>query len=81
MSACRGCGKEILWGVTDDGKKIPLDPMAPVFQVKRVELGFTAEKIMHFGTEPDFMVSHFATCSRANQFSRSKREKQIARPT
>lgn len=25
-STCRGCGAEILWGVTEAGKRVPLDP-------------------------------------------------------
>lgn len=70
MNVCRGCGKEIVWGVTDDGKKIPLDLRAPVYFIKeRPENGnFVIERTMNAG------VSHFATCPRANDFSGSKKK-------
>lgn len=72
MSACKGCGKEIVWGITEDGKKIPLDPKPPVYFLS----GFKSEN----GDGPeiarakDAMVSHFATCSKANDFSGSKKK-------
>lgn len=34
---CRGCGKPIIWGTTKDGKRIPLDPRAPVYVVNALE--------------------------------------------
>lgn len=70
MSAtCRGCGKEIVWGVTNDGKKIPLDPRPPVYRIFTHPEGF-------IGAERDreALCSHFATCPKANQFSGSRRK-------
>jgi len=29
MATCRGCGARIVWGLKDDGKRIPLDPKPP----------------------------------------------------
>lgn len=73
-SRCRGCGRPIFWGETAEGKKIPLDAIAPVYSV-------VAEKVpilpgqgeYHLIVEraPGF-VSHFATCSKASQFSKRK---------
>jgi hypothetical protein len=33
VSLCKGCGKEILWGETAEGRKVPLDPRVPVYSV------------------------------------------------
>lgn len=66
-STCRGCGKVIVWGVTPDGKRIPLDPKPPVYRTE--ERG--AEVIA--ARDREAMVSHFATCPEANRFSASGR--------
>ena len=72
MSTCKGCGKKLYWGITEDGKTIPLDAVAPVYYVK---LGMNenkkngTEKIEIF-REPNAFVTHFATCPKANQFSK-----------
>lgn len=69
-SPCKGCGKPIVWGETDDGKKIPLDPKPPVYTVV-----WTARKITCSRSPREvFMVSHFATCPEANRFSGSKKK-------
>lgn len=75
MSNCKGCGREIIWGVTEDGKKIPLDPMAPVYEVRKEKLGYAVAKIQHFNLSPDYMVTHFSTCSKASQFSKANKNK------
>lgn len=84
-SSCRGCGKPILWGVTSDGKKIPLDPRAPVYVVRVLECPGTDHQVIRLersslidGMEVDgepqvAYVSHFATCPKANDFSSSIR--------
>lgn len=74
MSNCRGCGKKIIWAVTVDGKKIPLDPTPPTY-------GAADDSEIH--TDGQFigrsraMVSHFATCPKANDFSGSKKQAQL----
>ncbi len=68
MSRCKGCGKEIVWGVTEEGKKIPLDPSAPVYYVSDDQVlsgGFMSYKIER---ERSSMVSHFKTCPKASDF-------------
>jgi hypothetical protein len=64
MPECKGCGKTIVWGETEDGKRIPLDPKPPVYRFN--EHG-KLERV-------DASVTHFATCSAANDFSASKRK-------
>lgn len=61
---CGGCGKQIVFGTLPNGKRVPLDPSAPVYSV--AEDG-TCDRVQ------GVMVSHFATCSHANDFSASKR--------
>lgn len=68
---CKGCGKEIVWGVTSPGKAVPLDPRPPVYHVTsdtKSKSGYSA--IRAIGTH---MVSHFATCPKANDFSGSRK--------
>ena len=67
MNQCRGCGKEIVWGETADGKKIPLDPRAPVYGIVTIR---GQSEIVRTTLA---MVSHFATCPKANDFSASKK--------
>lgn len=63
---CKGCGRPILWGVTADGKRIPLDPRASVY-------AYESGKAERLGTA---YVTHFATCPHANQFSGRNKEKK-----
>jgi len=68
MSSCKGCGKEILWGVTSEGKKIPLDPKPPVYVVsKNTDGSILAERFK------GAYVNHFITCPDREQFSSSKK--------
>lgn len=66
---CKGCGRTIVWGITKEGIKIPLDPKPPVYEFEDVEPGdhhlVARNKLA--------MVSHFATCPKASQFSGSKK--------
>lgn len=67
VSECKGCGKPIVWATDDKGQKIPLDPRAPVYNVLS-DSPATCKRSL-----PDTaMVSHFATCPKANDFSRTR---------
>lgn len=67
MPKCRGCQKNIRWGIMPDGKKIPLDPSAPVYSIVAGSLAGEGElKIERHATA---LVSHFKTCPQACQFS------------
>lgn len=65
MSECKSCGKKMHWGTTPEGKKIPLDAVAPVYHL--AEDG-TAHRLH------DAHVTHFATCPSASQHSKKKKE-------
>lgn len=62
-SLCRGCGKPIVWGTDENGKRIPLDPRAPVYLVVEGVNGYELKRV------PQVLVTHFATCSKAQDFS------------
>ena len=78
--ACRGCGKQILFVTTCDGKTVPLDPTPPVYH--RI---YDPDSGVHFwirgsnDPEPTAMVSHFATCRAANDFSGSGQKNTVGR--
>lgn len=66
MSFCKGCGKQIAWGITVEGKKIPLDTSVQVY--KR----FSDSEVVERVPSGSMGISHFLTCPKANQFSGSK---------
>lgn len=71
MSACKGCGVEIVWGITDNGKSIPLDLKAPVYSLQIDQLSGQTDRAVRMANT---YVSHFATCPQANTFSGSKKK-------
>lgn len=66
-SICKGCGKKIVWGLTPEGKSIPLDPTPRVYEIDPgAEPIDGKHNVVHL---PNAAVTHFATCSQANRFS------------
>lgn len=63
---CRGCGRQVVFVTTAEGKTVPLDPSAPVF-VR--EADGDGGGVWAQDRSGSVLVSHFATCSRANDFS------------
>ena len=57
---CRGCGAPIVWGLTEAGKKVPLDPP----EKRYVALRDGRFRIVETWTP------HFATCSKRDDFRR-----------
>ena len=75
MSECKGCGREIIWGQTPIGSMIPLDPRAPIYRILKRDASGTAQ-IKHVEKDvAEIYVTHFATCPKASEFSRSKKPK------
>ena len=68
MAKCRTCQQEIVWGRTESGKRVPLDP--PEKRFIRMDM---LEGLAGVGrAEDEFCmvethVSHFATCPQADQ--------------
>jgi hypothetical protein len=81
MSRCRSCHAELLWALTEKGRRIPLDPepyTGPVpsglFVLRdREKLIPTAVAVppSAFETEPLYR-SHFATCPNAALHRRNR---------
>lgn len=71
MAECKGCGKHIVWGITTDGKRIPLDFRPDVYRIiegtGQPAESPTIERVQTIG------VNHFCTCPNANDFSRSRK--------
>lgn len=67
MSQCKGCGKEIVWALTEEGKKIPMDLKPVIYQM--VELDNGEARVKKLPGYPVHCVSHFVTCPKANDFS------------
>lgn len=66
-SACRGCGKEILWATDDKGTRHPLDTVPPTFVV----IEDAVKKGYYRAVRSQAYVSHFATCPQASAFSKT----------
>ena len=67
-SKCKSCGVEIMWLKTRAGKNIPVD--IPKMEIIDGMLhGESANEAVTTAHEfnPDYMVSHFATCPHAKQ--------------
>lgn len=61
---CKGCGKPIVFAEnTQTGKMIPLDARAVVYAAQEWEGKLVC-------APSSAMVSHFATCSKASDFSK-----------
>ena len=77
---CRGCGKPIVFGLTENGKRIPLDPRPPVYQIVTdgdagpPDIVRLAQHFDASALRATAMVSHFATCPKASEFSASKKK-------
>lgn len=73
MSKCK-CGKEITWGINEEGKFIPLDMKPPIYQILNSSDPIEKDKVSVIRAPKTFGVTHFATCSFANDFSKSKKK-------
>jgi len=75
VSTCSGptCGAEIVWGLTPEGKRVPLDAksekryvLAPVFE--RDDPGFIAVVHDERAQLVDTFMPHHATCPDVHHF-------------
>lgn len=64
---CKGCGKPLIFARDAEGKIHPLDPRPPTYRLERDMTG------AEIAVRVDALVSHFATCPKANDFSAGRR--------
>jgi hypothetical protein len=74
---CKGCPKQIVWAVTERGKRMPVDPEpAPGGNVLLTEqygqlTAVVVKPHRAFG-RTDLHMSHFVTCPNADQLRRPR---------
>ena len=64
---CKGCGQMIFFARTATGRMIPLDASSLVYETASVDANGTPNVTIRRHA----WVSHFRTCSKASEFSRS----------
>lgn len=69
---CKGCGRKIVWGIKPDGKRVPLDAVAPVFLLRGLDKEQGCYPVDIAPPDTAF-VSHFATCPKASEFSKNRK--------
>jgi hypothetical protein len=65
-----GCGAELVWGRLPDGRKIPLDLAAPVYQLGPFDAGDRCYPIERVS---GYKVGHAGICPIARNFTRSRK--------
>lgn len=81
MSAkCAGCGREIVWAVTPDGKRIPLDPRPAVYRTEIVAGVQVCKRAngKDVPVAPTYLVGHHAVCPNVGDFNVKKRADRAA---
>lgn len=71
---CKSCGADILWALTDDGKKAPLDakPTGKVIVLDGFVYADQGELLPPTAKVVDGYVSHFSTCPNAAEHRKAK---------
>lgn len=70
-SECRACGAKIHFGYIEKTHKfVPLDKKAPTYEIIQTDIGPVAVR-------SEAYVSHFATCPKADRFSKKKKKPQM----
>ncbi len=68
MPKCRTCQQEIVWGMTENNKRVPLDPAETRFIAHD---GPGDDRHLYVKMVPTHL-SHFATCPQADQHRKEK---------
>lgn len=73
MGNCRGCGREILWVVTESGALIPLDQSSHIYRLTG-EGGIRGPRAKMV---KDAFVNHFQVCTHVNDKLEVKNGKSV----
>jgi hypothetical protein len=66
-SKCRGCGADIIWTVTEQGNRMPVDARP---EKRLLLMGRQRDDQAPIAMARDTYMSHFATCPNAAEFRR-----------
>lgn len=69
LRACKACSCPLIIVPGPNGKRIPLDARSQTYVVKSDLMGHAVAELA-----PNTFVSHFKTCSSANEFSKGKKK-------
>jgi hypothetical protein len=70
MTTCQSCGAPITWGITREGKRIPIDEM-PSAKGNLLKMECENVRVASVVDPPgERWVSHFATCPQAKTWRR-----------
>lgn len=74
-SPCRGCGRPVIWAITENGKRMPVDPdPVPGGNVELVQVSDRTHAIVR--TTPSkfagLRMPHHATCPNVADFRKVK---------
>lgn len=74
---CKGCGKPMIFAIDTNGTTQILDPRPPIYGY----LGERPDGTPLVRQIPRAWVSHFATCSKASEFSKNKKGSALVPPS
>jgi len=83
LRRCQGCGEAVIWAVTDNNRRMPVNATLAMKGVGNLVLWYLVDdQERPIGQQrvssalPDYVgplwISHFATCSKAGLFRRSQ---------
>jgi hypothetical protein len=75
MPKCKSCGASILWLVTENGKKMPVNAKPVPYKEKDdgnltlvTSKGRVVKGVLDVSSDEVGYISHFATCPQANEW-------------
>jgi hypothetical protein len=73
MNLCKGCGAEILWLRTKDGKTMPCNPKALRLLLPTGETVLSRGELVPVYEVKSGYASHFSTCPKADELRKARK--------